>query len=1447
MIGCEVARLRGTTCVAAAYYNSDVETKEQVQLFHKTRFQNGLQRIRNQMDVAVAQGCYTFSYSHNGDLVQLQLANLSSKSRCLIHSVLIFSPTRRKTLALPDHLSVSDINMDPNEPYYYGCLTSLYPTVSAEIVNYLEQVLWANRTTSYEKALSIFEEHLKSHLDKPVVLFELADLHFSNFRYKALYDLLDPKLSRLKTESPKTLDEPIWRLLLLIHGTAVNRGRGEMEPAVIQLKRTKQWLAELPVSEYTDVHVQCASKYAIAYLFTRLQGGILDGDTADYEKIPRPDRSPGSPWQGLGDLRKELVKQSRIKEASTILRVELNRAPSKQRLAIGEEFIEAVQRLDHPKQKKYRIALVQLQMADASVELHDIPRAKEHVQFSIDALDQWCVDVGLDESHDLPFRLEIEEAQLSFIANAEERFREAVELANRMETLGHSDFSRCIGFAAEAADKASELTGNMDYRNHCYTLRERQMHYNENVAGELCNVAVQSSQLHTLSHRSTVDMQKSVEWIDGFFEKYPYFQAPRMMHSLYMRKGILLLTLQDMEGFTLAMEEVAKWEERCGSSKGVTTSNRSNVVAPGNGAIGEAPYDSEEDNDDEDGFLHGYGDFYEGGQIPRVLTTGEFVAGDRTPRVLIGKLTGFAADDIAAGRLSIAEVCMLFDIPQRPLGSDEAGYKEPSSNGTAFLQREWTYEDLEQRLSVVAEPNPEQAFRNLWLPKSEEDEDKSYDKRYNFVRIWLQKPVRGSRDRRLMCLLRFIDHRRTLASNSAFRKLAIGDDENLLSLWETLPRMLKEFSSNWQWAWHANIAWNLFSLFINGGQWTLFDNFGYLIEIDKRCDIAVEGFRKSDQLTALANIQRLQAQVCILTLRRLTIYLTLLRQSSKTVVEEKAIEMSAELFGDVESAEALIPEARQTGLKLLAEADDILSNMEREAFWEEGLGGIQKRSNLRALYTSHETTKYAIRLLTDGVEDFPEATRIAVWDFIQNYKARLLTLAIGMHRPTPPSLLQKIQDSAEERPMYQKMVELLKEIEAARPSDRFFLRRRLDEHRKKMKEHGLLRELMSLREGIPLSLDDLEQIGSELDEGVVLVDWYYLESFWDAGKLLMTTARKGSPPTLDVLPVNVAAIQRWKQEYLDSSSWVDIDGVRREPKLKSGYARVTFNETCGSIVGPLEKRTRPGETLVLCPTDFLNGLPLHALNIDEEAIIRRNPCVYIPSHSLLRPCLSATQFAMDQATHINPTFISGIGGTGKDAEKFSHGRESIMQLSTRLGGKSLMDESATKEDVLKQAKVSRLLHVQTHCKWDSRNPLDHHIEFPMREGDKQETLSARDVFELELQQGSHVNVIACSGALTDVKAGDEVMGLVPALLYSGATSVVSTLWPIYDEYGARFSKVFFDSFIRQRREAKGNLVNMARAVQEGVMALDPKQNEALIFWAPFVMNGYWMFATPRFV
>ena len=86
--------------------------------------------------------------------------------------------------------------------------------------------------------------------------------------------------------------------------------------------------------------------------------------------------------------------------------------------------------------------------------------------------------------------------------------------------------------------------------------------------------------------------------------------------------------------------------------------------------------------------------------------------------------------------------------------------------------------------------------------------------------------------------------------------------------------------------------------------------------------------------------------------------------------------------------------------------------------------------------------------------------------------------------------------------------------------------------------------------------------------------------------------------------------------------------------------------------------------------------------------------------------------------------------------------------------------------------------------------------------------------------------------------GDEPSGLISSLLVSGASSVVGTLWPIKDDDGRDFSKIFYATLLQGRQQTA--LVNLAEAIRAAALHLRGRESRNEPFhWASFVLHGCW--------
>ena len=109
-------------------------------------------------------------------------------------------------------------------------------------------------------------------------------------------------------------------------------------------------------------------------------------------------------------------------------------------------------------------------------------------------------------------------------------------------------------------------------------------------------------------------------------------------------------------------------------------------------------------------------------------------------------------------------------------------------------------------------------------------------------------------------------------------------------------------------------------------------------------------------------------------------------------------------------------------------------------------------------------------------------------------------------------------------------------------------------------------------------------------------------------------------------------------------------------------------------------------------------------------------------------------------------------------------------------------------------------------------------------------LDLESIYSLELDAWL-VTLGACNTALSNYQAGDELMGLVRGLLYSGAPSVVASLWPVPDDPTKLLMTCFYSALLDGQ--------NKAQALQTAQLQVRERYDDPRS-WAGFVLIGDWV-------
>jgi CHAT domain-containing protein/tetratricopeptide (TPR) repeat protein len=281
-----------------------------------------------------------------------------------------------------------------------------------------------------------------------------------------------------------------------------------------------------------------------------------------------------------------------------------------------------------------------------------------------------------------------------------------------------------------------------------------------------------------------------------------------------------------------------------------------------------------------------------------------------------------------------------------------------------------------------------------------------------------------------------------------------------------------------------------------------------------------------------------------------------------------------------------------------------------------------------------------------------------------------------------------------------------------------------------------------------------------------------------------------------------------------------IDSLWRGP-LRQLYQRLVAPV---EDAGFLSDKTR----LVIVPHGELNYLPFAAL-IDGEGrgrfLIERFEVDMTPSASVW---LALSERRREAAT-------GGVLAFAPSSGSLPGSRQEVAAIG-RLGwaGVRVLSGSQAGEDVFRRdAPTSRVIHLATYGVLNKSNPLFSYVELSPG-GSEDGRLEVHEVFGLSLA-ADLVVLSACqtglgSGALADVPAGDEWVGLTRAFLHAGAGHVVATLWPVDDWGTAALIEQFYGA---------GNVTadpGHALAAAQRALLTSPATAHPF-YWAGFVSVG----------
>lgn len=163
---------------------------------------------------------------------------------------------------------------------------------------------------------------------------------------------------------------------------------------------------------------------------------------------------------------------------------------------------------------------------------------------------------------------------------------------------------------------------------------------------------------------------------------------------------------------------------------------------------------------------------------------------------------------------------------------------------------------------------------------------------------------------------------------------------------------------------------------------------------------------------------------------------------------------------------------------------------------------------------------------------------------------------------------------------------------------------------------------------------------------------------------------------------------------------------------------------------------------------------------------------------------------------LSPTARAGVVGDpefGGSLPQLPGARVEAVSVSRLYDTSALIGDAATESAL--RARVGAgvdVLHLATHALFDPVYPLQSSLI--LSDGSKAVPLSAEKLFANPVA-ARLVILSACETGMGQVVSGDELLGLARSFYLGGASSVVSSLWPVED----RATQVFMEAFHEESR------------------------------------------------
>jgi CHAT domain-containing protein len=246
------------------------------------------------------------------------------------------------------------------------------------------------------------------------------------------------------------------------------------------------------------------------------------------------------------------------------------------------------------------------------------------------------------------------------------------------------------------------------------------------------------------------------------------------------------------------------------------------------------------------------------------------------------------------------------------------------------------------------------------------------------------------------------------------------------------------------------------------------------------------------------------------------------------------------------------------------------------------------------------------------------------------------------------------------------------------------------------------------------------------------------------------------------------------------------------------------------LFAPLMAKLQNTKMITVIPHGWLHALPFHCLRDEQGYLVDRFKFSYAPSVSVYAHCLQRQPDGKNALI---------IGHSDQHAPWIDQEVDAIQKLFP--AAKTFSGGSARSESLLENSFDAGVLHISSHGRFLPSQPFQSGIKL----SDGWFTLP--QIYQLRLNS-KLVTLSGCETGSSEVTAGDDLVGLTRGFLYAGASSLLVSLWRVFDASTATFMKYFYS------RLTSGS--SLTDSWQQAVLQTKAEWPHPY-YWAPFVLIG----------